>query len=357
MKIFSKYMARRFFKPFVYGLGLFSVLLFLGTVFDRMSYLVKSPASLRVIMEYLWLEVPYWSIRTIPMATLLATLVAITGFIQSGEALAAQAAGFRVRDFWKPILWCSFMVAVVSFVAQEAFLPVCYSRSRRLWNEQIRPAWEWEKFLDIAMMSAPGQFVQAQVLHTKTGVMEKVILERVGPEGIERQYDASSGVWDAGSKRWILRDGIRRTFRGKQVVEVKFKEEKSDLSLPPKELIPRTRSPEEMSLLELLRYAPKARHLGASPREYVMAAHSKVAYPFTNIVICALGIPVALRLRRAVKILSFSAALALSFLFLWFIEMGRALGVSGRLPPVLAAWTANIVFGSLAAYLIRRYDV
>lgn len=357
MRIFSAYMARRFFKPFAYGLGLFAILLFLGTVFDRMSSLVKSPASIEVILEFLWLEVPYWAIRTIPMATLLATLVAMTGFVQSGEALAAQAAGFRLRDFWKPILWCSLGVAVMSFAAQETLLPFCYQRSQSLWHEQIRPGWEYDKYLNLAMITAPGQFVQARVFMPKESMMEKVILERVGPEGIERQLDAETARFDSRMMSWVLYKGVERSFKDGKVTEKRFKEHISDLVATPRDLIPRTRSPEEMSLLELRRYAPNVKHLGVSPREYMVAANSKLSFPFTNVVICALGIPIALRLRRAVKILSFSVALGVSFLFLWFSEMGRALGVSGRLPPPLAAWTANIVFGCLAAYLIKRYDV
>ncbi|MBI5625433.1 MAG: LptF/LptG family permease [Elusimicrobia bacterium] len=357
MRIFSVYMAKRFFKPFGFGLGLFAILLFLGTVFDRMSALVKSPAPINVILEYLWLEVPYWAIRTIPMATLLATLVSMTGFIQSGEALAAQAAGFRLRDFWKPILWCSLGVAVLSFAAQETLLPFCYRRSQHLWTEKIRPAWESHKFLNLAMITKPGQFVQAKVYLPKEWRMEKVILERVGAAGIEVQIDADRAEFDSARMAWVLHDGIHRSFRDGKVTEKRFKTHLSDLVATPRDLIPRTRSPEEMSLLELRAYAPKVKHLGVSPREYMVAAHSKLSFPFTNVVICALGIPIALRLRRAVKIVSFSMALGVSFLFLWFMEMGRALGVSGRLPPALAAWTANLLFGTLAAYLIHRYDV
>ena len=74
MKIFTWYMARRFFLPFLSGLALFSLLIFLGDMFDKMNVLLKSKATLWVIVQYLWLEVPYWTIKVIPMATLMATL-------------------------------------------------------------------------------------------------------------------------------------------------------------------------------------------------------------------------------------------------------------------------------------------
>ena len=84
---------------------------------------------------------------------------------------------------------------------------------------------------------------------------------------------------------------------------------------------------------------------------------AKVAYPFTNLIICALGIPIALRLRKSSRVVAFCAALGLSFLFLWMMEIGRTLGVSGRLPPLAAAWLANAGFGALSVFLIRRWDL
>lgn len=356
MRIFTRYMAGRFFRPFFYGLGLFALLIFMGDMFDRMPYLVKSKASLGTILKYLWLEVPYWSVRIIPMATLLATLIAMTGFVQSGEWIAAQSCGFRVREFWVPVLWCSVVVGVFSFAAQETVLPVCYRLSRQIWHEEINPQWEYEKFLNVIMIGEPGQFISASEFLSKLGRMERPVYEEIGPEGLEKQLDAKFALWDAGIGRWIFHEGVERRFDKGAVKEIPFKSAKSDLAVPPPKLIPRARSPEEMSLRELKKYSGQVRHLGASMSEYLTAAHAKVAYPFTNIIICALGIPVALRLGTAARVISFTAALGISFLYLWFFEMGRALGNGGRLPPAAAAWVANIFFGTLAAWLLKRYD-
>jgi lipopolysaccharide export LptBFGC system permease protein LptF len=48
--------------------------------------------------------------------------------------------------------------------------------------------------------------------------------------------------------------------------------------------------------------------------------------------------------------------MALSFLFLWVMELGKALGAGGHLAPMVAAWTPNLVFGGMAAWFIRRWQ-
>lgn len=356
MSLLTRYLVMRFVKPFLFSLALFALLIFLGDMFDKMHYLAKSQAPFSAILTYLWLQVPYWTVRTIPMATLLATLAALTGFIQSGEWIAVQAAGLPPRDFWKPLLLCSLVVTVLSFAAQETVLPACYKRARRLWQDKIHPEWEWDKHFDVALLGAAGEFLQAKEFRPKEGRMERVILERMGPEGLQNQLDAAVALWDQELGLWVFKDGVERRFLRGRLVEEAFTSRASELTVPPRQLVPRTRNPDEMSLRELRHYAEGLSRLGVPLREIRMAAHAKVAYPFTNFVICALGIPVALRLRRSSKVLSFLAALALSFVYLFVMEFGRALGASGQAWPWAAAWAPHLVFGAAAWRLIRRVE-
>jgi lipopolysaccharide export system permease protein len=357
MTIFTRHMMGRFFMPFAFGLGLFAVLIFLGDTFDKMNYIVKSSAPLRVIFECLWLEVPYWTVRVIPMATLLATLVAMSGFVQSGEWLATQACGLETKRFWLPILWASCAVALVAFVAQETIMPAAWARSRRLWHEQVHPEPEWAMYSDVVFALDNRLFIQAGIFKPKEGTMSRPILETMGPQGVTSQLDAEAADWDAPSGRWVFKNGVERTFGARGVVETPFKTSVSELDAPPKDLIPRPMNPDEMTLLQVRDYSKRVGRFGGSPREYEVAAQAKVAYPFASIVICALGIPIALRLRKSSRVISFCAALGLSFGYLWFMEIGRAMGVSGALPPWAAGWAANILFGSTAFVLIHAWDL
>lgn len=357
MTIFTRYMALRFLKPFAYGLALFAVLIFLGDTFDRMNHIVKSRAPIWLILECLWLSVPYWAVRVIPMATLLATLVAIGGFVNSGEWLATQSVGLETRRFWLPVLWCSAAVALLAFAAQETVSPAALARSRRLWRERVHPEWEWTKYQNVALIGGPDQFVSAWLFLPKEGKLERPTLETFGETGVASQLDAKYALWSPSAGLWVFHEGVERVFGAKGVVETPFKSRYSELRTPPLELVPRSTNPDELTLSEVRRQASRVGRFGGSVREFEVATHAKLAYPLTSVVLCALGIPIALRLRRSSLVVSFCAALGLSFLYLWFIEVGRALGMSGRVPPVVAAWLANVVFGSLAAVLVRRWDL
>lgn len=357
MTIFTRHMMARFFKPFLFGLGLFAVLIFLGDTFDKMNYIVKSKAPFGIVLECLWLGVPYWAVRVIPMATLLATLVAMSGFVQSGEWLATQACGIETRRFWLPVLGGSCLVALVAFAAQETVMPAAWALSQKLWHERVHPEWEWSKYNDVVFAVGDSHFVQAKLFLPGDGRLERPILDTLDGADVSAQLDAAWAQWDSAAKRWVFHDGVERTFGPQGVVEKPFAAKVSELDVAPAELIPRPRNPDEMTLREVLAYARRVGRFGGSPREYLVAAQSKLAYPFANVVVCALGIPIALRLRRSSRIVSFCGALGISFAYLWFMEVGRALGVGGTLPPWAAAWAANASFAVLAGALIARWDL
>jgi lipopolysaccharide export system permease protein len=356
--IFTRHMMGRFLKPFVFGLGLFALLIFLGDTFDKMNYIVKSKAPLGIILECLWLAVPYWAVRVIPMATLLATLVAISGFVQSGEWLATQSCGLETKRFWLPILWSSMAVAVVAFAAQETIMPLAWSRSQKLWHERVHPEWEWSKYPDVALAGGDDRFVEALWFKPKEGRMDRPTYEKLGATGVFYQLDSKYALWDPGVKRWVFHEGVERTFAADGAVDEKrFEEKTSDFETSPLELIPRPLDPDQMTLREVRAYAARVGRFGGSPLEYEVAAQAKLAYPLANLVICALGIPIALKLRRSSRVVSFCGALALSFAYLWCTEVGRAMGVGGDVPPWMAAWAANALFGATAFVLIRRWDL
>ncbi len=352
---FSRYMFRRFLAPFLFGLFLFSLLIFLGDMFDKMNDLLKSAASFGVIVEFLWLEVPYWTGRVIPMATLLATLTALIGFVQSGEWLGAESCGFQTRSFWIPILIASVIVSFFSFAFQETLFPLCFRRAERLWQVKIHPGWEWNHYYNIALIGAPDEFLQATVFIASQGLMQRPLLEKMGKDGVEFQLDAEKALWDSSLQKWVFYQGVYRSFSNGALQEEVFNKKISDLDVPPQKLIPRTKNPDEMSLRELKRYSKRMAALGVSPLELETATYSKIAYPISNFIICALGIPIALKLRRLPKAGIFFIALMLSFLYLWLMEVSKALGSSGFIPPIAAAWVPNAIFGSLAVIGLSLY--
>jgi lipopolysaccharide export LptBFGC system permease protein LptF len=54
---------------------------------------------------------------------------------------------------------------------------------------------------------------------------------------------------------------------------------------------------------------------------------------------------------------AFGAAMAVGFFYLWAMQMGQTLGETGRVPPLLAAWMANLAFGAVGLLSYRKIEL
>ncbi|MFA5139682.1 MAG: LptF/LptG family permease [Elusimicrobiota bacterium] len=359
MRIFTRYVAARFLGPFLFGLGLFALLVFLGDLFDKLNRIITSPASAGVIARYLFLQAPTWAVRVVPMATLLAVLFSVSAMARSGEFVAVLAAGVPAKSFFRPLLWLSLAVAGLAFAAQETLLPACFRGAQRLWKEQVNPEWEWDKFEDVVMTVSPDRLVSATQFVVKEGVMKRPVLDDYSGHGLLRQLDAAEARWDASKGGWVFLKGVERAFdaRGGVLRETPFESLDTDLNVPPKALRPTHQKPDEMSLAETWRFVRHLRSVGQPTHRARTALHAKLAYPFTNLILCSLAVPLALRLRGSSKAVAFGAALGVGFVYLWAMQMGQTLGETGRVPPVLAAWMANLAFGAAGLLSYRKIEL
>jgi lipopolysaccharide export system permease protein len=87
---------------------------------------------------------------------------------------------------------------------------------------------------------------------------------------------------------------------------------------------------------------------------YVVDLHMKLSFPLICIVVVLIGGALATRLRMQSAALGFGLTLAVAFLYYSINQAGRALGHSGVLPPTIAAWMGDVVFGATGLAMMRN---
>ena len=113
-KIFYRYIARSFWAPFGFGLAVFCLLLIFGSLFDNLNFFMKSGAGPGLFARYILYQTPYFMVKMMPIATLLAVLSALGGMISRGEWKAGLAGGWRPFDMLKPLLACAALTGPAS---------------------------------------------------------------------------------------------------------------------------------------------------------------------------------------------------------------------------------------------------
>jgi lipopolysaccharide export system permease protein len=118
-----------------------------------------------------------------------------------------------------------------------------------------------------------------------------------------------------------------------------------------------TVDPEEFSYAMLREQIASLQAKGVDASESSVDLNLKIALPFASLVLMLVAVPLA---ARGTRTSSLPAAVALGFTigFSYFIVLAftRALGQSGTMPPLLAAWMANGIFVLIGAYHLLGSD-
>jgi lipopolysaccharide export LptBFGC system permease protein LptF len=109
---------------------------------------------------------------------------------------------------------------------------------------------------------------------------------------------------------------------------------------------------ELMTYAELRDYITRLRASGANIVPQLVALHRKVAFPFVTIIMTLLAVPFAVTTGRRGAMYGIGVGLVLAIVYWITLSVSGALGAGGVLPPVLAAWTPNILFGAAAGFLL-----
>jgi lipopolysaccharide export system permease protein len=80
----------------------------------------------------------------------------------------------------------------------------------------------------------------------------------------------------------------------------------------------------------------------------------KIAFPLINFVVVLIGASLSTRIRRGGMAIGFGVSLLISFVYYCALRAGQSLGHGGALPPLLAAWSANLIFGAIGLTLFLR---
>lgn len=172
---------------------------------------------------------------------------------------------------------------------------------------------------------------------------------------VER-IDARIMTWVDSSSTWHLREPVTRRFdaQGRETIGMHTHLD-TVLTILPRDLARSEADMEGMTItegreyLDLLRRS-RANHIGVPLVTYYV----KYSYPFSNLILILLAVPLASVRRRRGQAIMLGIGLFIAFAYLSVMKMTEPFGYTGDVPPVVAAWLPHIVFTIVAGIILIR---
>lgn len=358
MSILTRYLSREFSRLFLLCLGGGTVLYLVVDLFDHIDQFLRHEAGADEIALYLLYKIPLILYQITPAVMLTAVLLTLGLMARKNEIIALRTSGIPVWRIAAPLVWVSLAVSVGACFLNESVVPSTYRKSeyiRRVVIKGKTPAGLAVRNR-IWFKGEEGIFNIASFLPARQEMQGFTWLEIGKPFHLARRLDAARGRWEAG--KWTLYDGVERSFgpEGDMRIE-RFSEKEVHLEESPEDFQEIVKEAEGMPFSELRRYARKIEFEGYDPTPYRVELHKKIAFPVLNLITVFLGIPFSMRLpRHGGMALGIGASLAVGFLYWVLFAVTLSVGKMGLLPPFVASWAANVIFGALGIFLLLRVE-
>jgi lipopolysaccharide export system permease protein len=317
---------------------------------------VKYKASAGIIAKYFLFKIPLAVYQIIPAAVLLSTLLTVGIMSKNNEITAMKACGISIYKISGPLLLIALVITGFTFISSEYITPYTNTKVESIKNsvKNMRPKYFVKH--DKIWYTGRGLIYNIDYFDNKTNELYGITIFNFDDNfNIVKRTDAKTALFK--DNGWVLNDIITRDFSYKKgklgINEVKETGEKKVLFIePPKTFKEVRKKTREMSYNELKRFISKIKHEGYGATEYEVDLYAKISIPFISVVMTIIGIPFALKRRRAGSIaVGTGISIVIGFCYWIMLSFALSLGHAGVLPPVVAAWISLIIFLLIGAYM------
>lgn len=357
MRILTRYLCAQFGKLLGICLLVFTAIYLIVDFLQRIDNFLDAGAPAGAMLKYFLYKTPFIVVHMSPVAALIAVIILFSLLNKNNEIIALKACGVSMLRLSFPVLAASLGLAVAVFLLSEIVMPYASSRTQAIWYKEVKKS-DPSRFYgrNHIWYKGPASIYWIKHFDDRDSIMQSPTFYFFDDDfALTMKVRGRRAVWTG--ENWRVLQGSVQT--ADSAGDYRYREfRKLDLELAegPEAFLKNVRRPEEMGYWELKRYAANIRREGYDAAPYFVDMHIKLAFPLISFVMVLMGVPVALLRKQGGAPLSVSIGISVCFLYLLTLGIARSFGLSGALPPVLAAWFANGLFFLIGIYLLMRTD-
>jgi lipopolysaccharide export system permease protein len=389
MRLLDRYLLRGLCVPLAYCLGGLLVIYVAFDLIFRINAFQEKLLNLGDMAQYYAATLPEILVMpVVPVSLLLALLYALTTHSRHNELTAMRTAGVGLWRLSAPFFAVAIVLGLAVLAMNELLVPPSEERAGEILRRHDPNA------ISRDWISQLNFFNDGEGRHWQIDKYNRATSEMIAPhiffpgdhtDGRSRWITADRGIYTNG--QWLFFNVVGIVSSNNE--SAFFNVEDWLLHTPPptnasppagvkpsavlaiplsetpawinSELKVRTLRPEDaakkpqLSLQEIRAYVRLHPHQEAADRAKLMTQyHCRLAEPFTCLAVVLIALPFGARVGRQNVFAGVASSIFICFGYFFMQRFAMGMGVGEKLPPVLAAWLPNLVFGVTGLVMICR---
>jgi LPS export ABC transporter permease LptF/LPS export ABC transporter permease LptG len=329
------------------------------TFFELLDDIAQHRTRLLEVLSYFIYLASYLFYQLAPLAALVAVLVTVGIMTKNNELVAFKAGGISLYRISVPLLMAGLMLGGALVVLDDTYLPYANQRQDALRNQikgrpaqtyyQPRRQWifgEHSKVYNYEFFDPDQQlFGNLNVFELDASTFE-----------IKRRIYAARAHWDGQQSVWILESGWLRDFDHGQVSHYQpfLAYALKELNEPPSYFNREVRQSYQMTWWELKQYIGDLQQAGFDVARLSVQLQKKLSFPLIAPIIILLAIPFSILVGTRGAVGGLATGVGIAVVYWAASALTEAMGSVGQLPPLLAGWAPDTIFGFLGLYFFLK---
>lgn len=360
MKIFDRYITRKFLGTFFFMLA---ILVTIVLVVDIQAKQPRIEDSGFTVGHFMLNFYPYWMIYLVMTFMSILVFISVIFFTSrlanNTEIVAVISSGASFHRFARPYLITSGFIAIFALGFNHFILPWANIKKNKL-EIYTRNKVEKQKALKnetVSTQLTKNEFIFVHHYNKSEKKGSGLIYQKYDKnKKLTHQIIASDLRWNEEKKKFKLNNYYQKEIlknNTERITNGPFLEK--DFKFPPEELFPNQVLGQNKPTPELYKFIQREKAKGNNNlNNYLNDLHQRTSMPVSIIILTIVALSLGSEKRRGGIGINLAIGIGLAFTFIFSFEALKITSTRKILSPLLAMWLPNIVFGIIAFILYWR---
>jgi lipopolysaccharide export system permease protein len=359
MKIIDKYILKRYLVTFSVMLIMFIPIGITIDVSEKVNKMIEKKIPLTDILVYYGDFTVYFANLLFPIFLFLSIIWFTSKLANNTEIIAILSSGISFARFLRPFIYGAVIVSIFALLMGFFLVPQASKGFNDFRYQNLKGNSQTRETSDIFRQIKNEGKIEENIYVSNYNYLSQTgfnfTFEKIIDNKLVEKVTANRIRYSEKTKKYTL-FGYNKRIVGIDNDQIEILD-KIDLSynFEPDDLTPVVYVAETMTIGQLNSFINKERARGnGNINTYLVVFYKKFSLPISAFILTIIAVAVSSMKRRGGMGINLAIGIVIAFTFIFFDKVFGTLAEKSSIPPFLAVWFPNIVFGILAAYLLRN---
>lgn len=355
IKIIDWYIIKKYLGTFVFTCAIFTVVMVIFDVSEKLDDFLKRSAPLsKIVFQYYAGFIPFYLNFLSPLVNFIAVIFFTAKMADQTEIVPILSSGVSFRRFLRPYFISSFIIFIITLIGNLYIIPYTNKLKIDFENIYISPKSDNSKS-ETHMQIDKNTYVYIKNFDNIQKAGYNFVLEKYKGDQLVEKLMADRISWDSVARKWSIQNYTVRKIDGLREKMSNGLKKDTTLDMRPVDFVVYDNIYSAMSTRELNIRIEKEKIRGTGVMQYLeLEKYKRYVYPLSAFVLTLMGVSLSSRKVRGGIGLPLGIGIFLSFAYILFIQFSTMFSLKGGLPPIIAVFIPNILFGALSIYLMIK---